>query len=91
LIYQISVNSIFLYFQDFIILSTIFLEGDLLVKKKGEEYKCDECGLVVLVEDPCGCDTCELVCCETPMKPVKTPMKKAAPKAKPKAKAKPKK
>ena len=44
-----------------------------LVKKKGEQYKCDECGLVVLVEDPCGCeDTCELVCCGAPMKQVKS-------------------
>ncbi len=71
----------------------ILLEGDFLVKKKGDQYECEECGLVVLVEDPCGCDTCELVCCEQPMKPVKAPAKKAAPKAKakPEAKAKPKK
>ena len=69
----------------------MFLEGDLMVKKKGEEYKCDECGLVVLVEDPCGCNTCELVCCEVPMKQVKTPSKKAVPKAKVKPKVKPKK
>jgi hypothetical protein len=72
------------------------LEGDFLAKKKGEQYKCEECGLVVLVEDPCGCDACELICCEEPMKPVKAPAKvpslKAAKKApaKAKAKAKPK-
>jgi hypothetical protein len=55
------------------------LEGDFLVKKKGEQYKCEECGLVVIVEDPCGCDdACELVCCEAPMKPVKSSAKKAA-------------
>jgi len=51
--------------------------------KKGEKYKCEECGLVVVVEDPCGCETVELICCEAPMKPVK-----AAAKAKLKGKAK---
>lgn len=52
------------------------MEGDFLVKKKGEEYECEECGLVVLVENPCECDeTCELICCNEPMKPVKTSAK----------------
>jgi hypothetical protein len=62
--------------------------------KKGEKYKCEECGLVVVVEDPCGCETVELICCETPMKPVKAAAKakpKAKPKTKPKAKPKAKK
>jgi hypothetical protein len=54
--------------------------------KKGEKYKCDECGLIVVVEDPCGCETVGLLCCEVPMKPVKV-----AAKAKPKTKAKAKK
>ena len=56
-----------------------------MVKKKGEKYECGECGLVVLVEDPCGCESCELVCCGEPMKPVKATQakeKKQAPKAK---------
>ncbi|HSV49233.1 MAG TPA: hypothetical protein VLH35_02870 [Candidatus Acidoferrales bacterium] len=53
-----------------------------MAKKKGEQYKCDECGLVVVVESPCECDeTCELVCCQEPMKPVKAATKSAAPKA----------
>jgi hypothetical protein len=68
-------------------------------KKAGEKYECEECGLVVVVEDVCGCDDCKIVCCEEPMKKVKAPVKKAAkvvakPKAKaapPKKKAKPKK
>jgi hypothetical protein len=60
------------------------MEGELLAAKKGEKYECEECGLVVVVEDPCGCETAEIVCCSVPMKPVK------ATKAKPKAKAKPK-
>jgi hypothetical protein len=52
-----------------------------LANKKGDKYKCEECGLVILVEDPCGCETCAIVCCGEQMKPVK-----AAAKAKPKAK-----
>jgi hypothetical protein len=59
-----------------------FLEGDFLAKKKGEQYKCDECGLVVLIENPCECEeACELICCEEPMKPVKASAKSAASKA----------
>jgi len=42
-----------------------------LAAKKGDKYKCEECGLVIAVEDPCGCETCEIVCCDQPMKPVK--------------------
>ncbi len=41
-----------------------------LANKKGDKFECDECGLVVLVEDPCGCEPCEIVCCGEPMKPV---------------------
>jgi hypothetical protein len=41
-------------------------------KKKGAQYRCGECGLVVVVEEPCGCAACELVCCEVPMKEAKT-------------------
>jgi hypothetical protein len=56
-----------------------------MAKKTGEEYKCDECGLVVIVHEPCECDeSCELVCCQEPMKQVKPEKAKesAAPKAK---------
>ena len=53
-----------------------------MVKKKGEEYKCDECGLVVLIENPCECDeSCELVCCAEPMKQVKPAAKTSVSKA----------
>jgi len=55
--------------------------------KKGEKYKCENCGLIVVVEDPCGCETVELLCCSVPMKPVKAAAK-AKPKAKPKTKKK---
>jgi hypothetical protein len=59
-----------------------------LLAKKGEKYKCEECGLIVVVEDPCSCETVELLCCKMPMKPVKAAAK---PKAKPKTKKKAKK
>ena len=36
--------------------------------KKGDKYECPECGLVVLVADPCGCSSCDLICCGAPMK-----------------------
>ena len=66
-----------------------------MAKKKGEKYECEECGMIILVEDPCGCEECDLICCGEPMKPVKAAKAKAAkakpkPKAKAKAKAKPK-
>jgi hypothetical protein len=63
-----------------------------LARQKGEEYKCDECGLVVLVENPCECDeSCELVCCAEPMKKVNAPTKSAAAKTSVKSTEKPKK
>ena len=46
-------------------------------KKKvssGDAYSCEVCGLVVLVDEACGCvSVCDIVCCGTPMKaqPVK--------------------
>jgi len=40
--------------------------------KKGAAYKCSVCGLVVSVNEVCGCiDTCDIICCEKPMKPKK--------------------
>lgn len=43
--------------------------------KKGEAYKCEECGVVVAVTDPCGCTACDLICCGVPMKPAKAAAK----------------
>lgn len=55
--------------------------------KKGDKYECSECGIVVVVDDACGCAACDLICCGAPMKPVKPG---APAKAKPiKATAKP--
>ena len=43
--------------------------------KKGDKYKCAECGLIIVVEDLCCCDAVELLCCEAPIKPVKVAAK----------------
>jgi hypothetical protein len=37
------------------------------IAKEGDLYRCEECGMVVSVEDPCGCASCELICCDVPM------------------------
>ena len=40
--------------------------------KRGDVYKCSVCGLGVTVDQVCGCvDTCDIICCEKPMKPKK--------------------
>lgn len=32
--------------------------------KKGTKYMCGECGLVVTVDEVCGCiDVCDIMCC----------------------------
>ncbi len=51
--------------------------------KKGTKYECGTCGTVMVVENPCTCTPCDVVCCGVPMKEAKP--KKAAPKAKKKA------
>jgi hypothetical protein len=45
--------------------------------KRGAKYKCDECGLVVMVDEACECSVCDLVCCDVPMKEVKETKPKA--------------
>jgi hypothetical protein len=43
---------------------------------KGDAYSCGVCGLVVTVDETCGCvDTCDIICCNEPMKPKKTATK----------------
>ena len=40
--------------------------------KKGSRYSCQACGLVVTVDNICGCvDECDIICCGTGMKPKK--------------------
>ena len=37
--------------------------------KAGDQYKCSVCGLVVSVDETCGCvETCDIICCDTQMK-----------------------
>ena len=37
--------------------------------KKGDVYNCGVCGIAVSVDEICGCvDTCDIICCEKPMK-----------------------
>lgn len=40
--------------------------------KKGASYGCGVCGLVVTVDELCGCvEACDIICCDLPMKPKK--------------------
>ena len=42
------------------------------VVKKGDAFKCSVCGIAVSVDEVCGCvDTCDIICCDKPMKPRK--------------------
>jgi hypothetical protein len=34
----------------------------------GAKYGCQECGLLIVVDQDCGCGTIDLVCCGEPMK-----------------------
>ena len=37
--------------------------------KKGDKYECSLCGIVVSVDETCGCmGTCDIVCCGKQMK-----------------------
>lgn len=50
-------------------------------KKKvasGDSYACETCGLVVSVDEVCGCiDFCDIVCCGKPMQQRKIKVKAA--------------
>lgn len=42
----------------------------------GTKYACSDCGLIVTVDQDCGCSIVDLVCCGTPMKKKRPPAKK---------------
>jgi len=43
---------------------------------KDASYACEVCGLVVSVDEVCGCvDVCDIVCCGKPMKERKSKVK----------------
>jgi hypothetical protein len=59
--------------------------------KTGDVLSCEVCGLVVIVDEECGCAVAEIICCEEPMMNKGPIVRKKAPAAaKPKKKAKPK-
>ena len=51
--------------------------------KTADRYVCDECGMVVSVEEACTCDDCGIVCCDIPMVKAAGSAKKAPKKAAP--------
>ena len=51
--------------------------------KEGDRYVCDECGMVVSVDEACGCEACGIVCCDVPMVKTAGVAKKAIKKAAP--------
>jgi len=44
--------------------------------KKGEYLSCKVCGLVVVVDEACGCAATEILCCKKPMAKGKPAAKK---------------
>ncbi len=45
---------------------------------KGDSYECRVCGLVVSVDDTCGCvGVCDIICCDKPMKAKKAKVRAA--------------
>ncbi len=46
---------------------------------RGDAYTCEVCGIVVHVDEICGCvDVCDIVCCGVPMKEKKPARAKVA-------------
>ncbi|UCD34804.1 MAG: hypothetical protein JSU90_11030, partial [Nitrospiraceae bacterium] len=40
--------------------------------KKGDRYQCSVCGIAVRIDETCGCvDMCDIICCDTQMRPKK--------------------
>jgi len=44
--------------------------------KKGDVLNCEVCGLVMVVDEACGCAAAEILCCEHPMVKGKSAAKK---------------
>jgi len=36
--------------------------------KKVMQYVCDSCGMILVVEEACSCDCCDIICCGQDMK-----------------------
>ena len=56
--------------------------------KKGDKYRCVDCGIIIEILDPCECEVCDLICCDVPMIFVREedPRKKARARKKPSSK-----
>jgi hypothetical protein len=39
----------------------------MVKEQKDAKYKCEKCGVVIAVDEPCGCEPCDLVCYGVPM------------------------
>ncbi len=52
-------------------------EAGMAKAKRGDKFGCAECGLVVVVDEGCGCATADILCCGEPM--VKGDIKTSAP------------
>jgi hypothetical protein len=48
------------------------------VAKKGDVFECGVCGLAVVVDEACGCEEFDIICCEEPMKERKSRAKSKA-------------
>jgi hypothetical protein len=59
--------------------------GDEAMAKKGDKFRCIDCGIVIEISEPCDCEVCDLICCDVPMVFVREeePRKKAKAKKKP--------
>jgi hypothetical protein len=45
-------------------------EGEQAATEVGSKYECVVCGLVVCVDEICGCvETCDIICCGEHMEP----------------------
>jgi hypothetical protein len=36
--------------------------------QKGDAYECAVCGLAVVVDEACGCEDFDIICCDQPMR-----------------------
>jgi hypothetical protein len=54
----------------------------MVKEKTSDKYKCEECGVMVVVDEPCGCEPCDLTSCNVPMAKMKS---KTGTKKKPKS------
>ena len=49
--------------------------------KQGDLFSCGECGLIVVVDQACGCASTDIICCDLPMAKGKLAADKARKKA----------